>query len=296
MLKKFPRKTRWSPEEQSSLRLRVRRVVFEADSRPGQLFDIALIGLITISTLAVIFESVASIRADYETHLQVIEWILTMLFTAEYMVRLWAARSRWGYARSYYGIIDLLALLPTYLSLLLPGSHYMLTIRLLRVMRVFRVLRLTSFVGEASHLQKALRASARKIMVFLFSVLLIVVVMGSVMYLVEGPKNGFTSIPTSIYWTIVTLTTVGFGDITPSTGLGRVIASMIMVMGYGIIAVPTGIVTVELAGLERKRVLRTCPACMLEGHEEEANFCRGCGAPLEERNFRPDYEPETLQP
>jgi voltage-gated potassium channel len=207
--------------------------------------------------------------------------VVTIIFTIEYLFRLYCVSKPARYARSFFGIVDLLAILPTYLSLIIPGAQSLIVIRALRLLRVFRVLKLAHFVGEASELTTALRASARKIIVFLGAVLTIVVIVGSIMYLIEGEANGFTSIPVSIYWAIVTMTTVGYGDIAPQTALGKILASAIMIMGYGIIAVPTGIVSVELAGVTRKRITtQACPDCGAVGHDLDAVHCKFCGAKI----------------
>ncbi len=265
----------------SPLRDSVREVVFEARTRAGRVFDVCLIVVILVSVVAVLVDSMPAVHARYGDVLYAIEWGFTIAFTIEYLVRLWCIERPGYYARSFYGIIDLLGILPTYLSLLVTGSQYLLVIRVLRVLRVFRVLRMVRFMGEASLLYDALMESRRKIFVFLFGVLTLVVVFGSLVYLVEGPQHGFTSIPVSIYWAIVTLTTVGFGDIAPQTPIGRVLAACVMIMGYGIIAVPTGIVSVEINEAMRRRAnTRVCPVCSAEGHSREASYCWRCGSHL----------------
>ncbi len=260
----------------------VRIVIFEADTPAGKRFDVALIVCILLSVLAVMLDSVESIHDRYGTWLYVAEWTFTIAFTVEYALRLWCIQNTWAYARSFYGIIDLLGIIPTYLSLWLAGSQYLLVIRVLRVLRVFRVLRMVRYVGEAELITQALVASRRKITVFVCSVLALVVIFGSFMYLIEGGSNGnFASIPDSIYWAVTTMTTVGYGDITPQTPLGRTLATVIMIMGYGIIAVPTGIVTLELNEANRRRAnTKTCPACSVEGHINEASYCWRCGEHL----------------
>lgn len=263
------------------LRARLHEVVFEADTAAGRAFDIVVLTLILLSVGAVMLESVASIRAAWGRALYIAEWGFTLLFTVEYVLRLACVRQPLRYAVSFYGIVDLLAIVPTYLSILVPGSHSLLVVRSLRLLRIFRVFKLGQFVGEAAVLRTALRASARKIIVFLGTVLTLVLITGTLMYLVEGPENGFTSIPLAVYWAIVTMTTVGYGDIAPHTVPGQIIASLVMILGYGIIAVPTGIVTVELGGLGRARVsTQACPDCGAEGHAPEARFCNRCGAGL----------------
>ncbi len=262
-------------------RSRLHEVIFEADTPLGKAFDVTLLLVIVGSIAAVALESVSSIRSAWGPLLRGIEWVVTILFTIEYTCRLVAVRRPIRYARSFFGIVDLLSVLPTYLSIVVSGSQSLIVIRGLRLLRVFRVLKLAGFVGEAGMLMSALRASSRKIIVFLAAVLTLVVIVGAVMYLVEGEENGFTSIPQSVYWAIVTMTTVGYGDLSPQTVLGKTIASVVMILGYGIIAVPTGIVTAELAGVYRGQVsTQACPSCGSEGHEIDAKFCRDCGSAL----------------
>lgn len=256
-------------------------IIFKADTKPGKLFDVILIAAIGLSVLAVLLDSVEGIRKDYGTILYALEWFFTILFTIEYVLRIYCVNRPMRYVASFFGIVDLMAILPTYLSLIIPGSQYLLVIRVLRVLRIFRVFKLVQYIGEAKVLIKALQGSRRKITVFLFTVMTLVVVFGSLMYLIEGEENGFTSIPRSIYWSIVTLTTVGYGDISPKTNLGQALAAMIMVLGYGIIAVPTGIVTVELTrAYERRIPKRVCPECMEQGHEADATYCKYCSGKL----------------
>ncbi len=272
-----------------TLRERVRIVIFEADTGAGRAFDVALIVLILLSVLVVLLDSVGALHERWGPWLYGAEWFFTIVFTIEYALRLWSINQKWSYATSFYGVVDLLGTLPTYISLLFPGAQYLLVIRVIRVLRVFRVLRLVRYVGEANILMEALRQSRRKITVFLFSVLSLVVVFGCLMYLVEGDQNGFTSIPRSIYWAIVTLTTVGYGDITPGTLLGQSLASIIMITGYAIIAVPTGIVTMELNEASRRAAnTRTCPECSAEGHIPEASYCWRCGSTLHRRRVEPE--------
>ena len=217
----------------------------------------------------------------------------TIIFTIEYAIRLYVARSAFRYARSFFGIVDLLSILPTYLDLLLPGAHYLMTLRVLRVLRIFRVLKMVQFVGEANQLARAIRESARKIAVFVFAVVTLVCILGSMLYLIEGPENGYTSIPKSVYWAIVTLTTVGYGDISPQTTLGQLFASVIMITGYGIIAVPTGIVTAEITRVTRASELaRNCESCGMQGHSSDAAFCRNCGGKLPEIPIPKDVKRE----
>jgi voltage-gated potassium channel len=269
--------------EQTNLRHRLYTVIFEADTRAGKLFDEVLIGAILLSLLVVVLDSVASISASNRTMFSVAEWLFTVLFTAEYLARLWCAPNPGAYARSFYGVVDLLAILPTYLALFFPELHALIDVRVLRLIRVFRVFKLTHYMAEFSHLGRALRSSARKILVFLSVVLMVVMVMGTLMYVVEGPANGYTSIPVGVYWAITTITTVGFGDITPKTDLGRGLASLMMLMGWGVLAVPTGIVTAEMVGATRPTTpvtTRTCNQCLAEGLGKEDRFCRHCGSAL----------------
>ncbi len=273
-----------TPAQERGIRDLVREIIFEADTRAGAAFDVGLIVCIVLSVGVVLLDTVPDIHRQYSTLLNALEWLFTLLFTAEYALRLWSINNRLLYARSYYGLVDLASILPTYLSLFFPGAQSFLVIRILRVLRVFRVLRLVQFVGESEMLMTALANSRRKITVFIMTVLAMVVVFGSLMYLIEGPDTGFTSIPKSIYWAIVTLTTVGYGDLTPATPLGQAVASVVMIMGYGVIAVPTGIVTMELGEASRARAnTRTCPECSAEGHRLEASYCFRCGSRLYRR-------------
>jgi len=267
-----------------SWRLRAYRIIFEADTRAGRLFDLLLIATILASVLVVILDSVQSITARHGALFTVLEWGFTLLFTAEYVLRLLCVRRPLRYATSFFGVVDLLAVLPTYLAFFVPEVHALIDVRLLRLLRVFRILKLGAYVSEFGFLGAALMASRRKIIVFIGFVLITVVVMGTLMYVVEGPENGFTSIPIAIYWGITTMTTVGFGDITPKTDLGRFIASCMMLMGWGILAVPTGIVTAEMTAhrFARPVTTRACPDCLTEGHDADARFCKHCGKPLPE--------------
>ncbi|MFH2052468.1 MAG: ion transporter [bacterium] len=263
------------------LRARLHEVIFEADTRAGRFFDVALIWGILLSVTAVMLDSVGAIRLQYGDWLIAIEWAFTLLFTAEYLLRLSCIGKPWRYATSFFGAVDLLAILPTYLSLIFPGSQYLLVIRILRVLRIFRVLKLVQFLDEANIMARAMRASARKIAVFIFTVLTMVVVFGSIMYLIEGEEHGFTSIPRSIYWAVVTMTTVGYGDISPRTAVGQTIAAVVMLLGFAIIAVPTGIVASEFSRAEGRKVsTQACPECSAEGHDHDAKFCKRCGAGL----------------
>ncbi|MGD9080808.1 MAG: ion transporter, partial [Desulfobacterales bacterium] len=259
-------------------RMTLHEVIFEADTPAGKWFDVLLILAILASVVMVMLDSVGTIQKSYGPILLAGEWFFTILFTIEYVLRLLSVGRPLAYATSFYGIVDLLAILPTYLSILIPGAQYLLVIRILRVLRIFRILKLVQYLGEARMLTQALRASRRKITVFLIVVLTLVTIFGSLIYLVEDPKDGFTSIPKSIYWSIVTLTTVGYGDISPQTGLGQLLSALIMIIGYGIIAVPTGIVTVELAQAFKRQIsTQACPECSAEGHDIDAKFCKYCG-------------------
>ena len=262
-------------------RSRLHEVIFEADTFAGKAFDLVLILSISLSVLAVVLDSVVSVHARWGDELLVVEWAFTILFTIEYALRIVAVRRPLRYAWSFFGVVDLLAILPTYISLVVPGSQYLLVIRVLRVLRIFRVLKLANYLKEARQLTAAMRSSRRKITVFLFTVLTLVVVLGSLMYMIEGEESGFTSIPQAVYWAIVTLTTVGYGDISPITPLGKALAAVVMILGYGIIAVPTGIVTVELSRASSGRVsTQACESCGAEGHDADAVHCKYCGARL----------------
>lgn len=262
-------------------RTRIHEIIFEAETPMGKAFDVALLLLILLSLALVTLESVSSVRLVFGPELRVAEWVITILFTVEYVLRLLSVRRPLRYARSFYGLVDLLSILPTYLSLLVAGTHTLLVIRALRLLRIFRILKLAQYLSEARLLWAALKASQRKITVFLGTVATAVMIIGAVMYLIEGEENGFTSIPQSIYWAIVTLTTVGYGDIAPQTILGKFFASFVMILGYGIIAVPTGIVTVELSqSLSSSTRTDACPDCAAEGHAWDAVHCKFCGAKL----------------
>lgn len=269
-------------------------IIFETDTHRGaRAFDVVLIIIILASVFVVMLDSVESIAQSHHRLLYVLEWVFTALFTLEYAARLASVQSKRRYALSFFGIIDFLAIIPTYLSLLLPGSEYLAIIRVLRVLRVFRVLKLVRYLGEARTLARAMAASRYRIIVFLITVMTLVVILGSIMYLIESPIEGtdFTSIPASVYWAVVTLTTVGFGDITPDTTIGQFLASLIMLLGYGMIAVPTGIVSVELAhaaqtarqaGVAAPTLMvgteeMMCSGCRSAGHDEDARFCKKCG-------------------
>jgi voltage-gated potassium channel len=267
--------------DSSHWRQRLHTIIFEADTRAGRTFDATLILLIVASVVVVVLESIARINARWHAELFAAEVFFTALFTLEYILRLVAVRRPLAYARSFLGIIDLLAIAPTWLALVVPGAQFFLTIRVLRLLRIFRILKLGEYLVEAGIITEALRASRRKISVFLFTVVTLVVLIGSMMYVVEGPSRGFTDIPTSMYWAIVTLTTVGYGDVAPKTAFGQLIASLVMILGYAIIAVPTGIVTSEFTARRRGEVSRqACPSCGREGHDADATHCKFCGSAL----------------
>ena len=255
-------------------------VVFESDTRGGRLFDEALLIAIITSVVVVMFDSVHLLSNRYDNLLDALEWLFTLLFTIEYGARLVCVQRPWRYARSFFGIVDLLSILPTYLSVFVPEMHALIDVRVLRLLRVFRILKLTAYLAEYQLLAAALRNSRRKIAVFLLAVLMIVVTMGTVMYVVEGPANGFTSIPVSVYWAITTMTTVGFGDIAPHTDIGRLIASLMMLMGWGVLAVPTGIVTAEMTTQRLYTSGTRCASCGATHHATDARFCRVCGGRL----------------
>ncbi|MCB0281366.1 MAG: ion transporter [Calditrichaeota bacterium] len=271
----------------SSWRLRIHEIIFEADTRMGKAFDIILIITILLSVIAVMLDSMPEVRRNYGSILLVLEWSFTILFTIEYVLRLITVGRPLKYAGSFYGIVDLLSIIPTYFSLLFPGTQMLVVIRILRVLRIFRVLKLAQYLGEAQMIKQALKASRRKITVFLVTVVTIVIIVGSMMYLIEGEESGFVSIPHSIYWAIVTLTTVGYGDITPITSLGRILSAIVMILGYAIIAVPTGIVTAEMTQTLTKKHVTTqaCPQCSMEGHDVDAQFCKYCGSVLNHDSF-----------
>ncbi len=264
-----------------TLKERLHEIIFGTDTPAGKLFDVVLLYAILLSVLALMLDSVASVAGRYGTALIAAEWVFTVLFTLEYGVRLYCSPKPGSYAKSFYGVVDLMSILPSYISLLLPGANYLLVVRLLRVLRVFRVFKLSRYLTEANTLVRSLLNSRRKIFVFFMVVLVISTVFGSIMFVVEGPENGFTSIPISIYWTVVTVTTVGYGDIIPQTAIGKMVAALAMLTGYSIIAVPTGIVTAELANeLNRERTARQCQGCKRPGHDSDARHCKHCGDPL----------------
>lgn len=260
---------------------RLHEIIFEADTPEGKAFDVALLISIAASVIVVMLETVPALYARYGQLFLLVEWAFTILFTIEYVLRLIAVRRSIMYALSFYGLVDLLAVLPTYLGLIFPAGHYLMVVRALRLLRVFRVFKLGEYLEEADLLLRALIASRRKISVFLLTVLMLVVIIGTSIYVIEGPQYGFTDIPTSMYWAIVTLTTVGYGDLAPATPLGKALASLVMLIGYSIIAVPTGIVSAELARTARLPVTtQSCPNCGREDHDNDATYCKFCGAEL----------------
>ena len=265
----------------SRLKEKLNEIIFGTDTLAGKLFDIILILLILISVLSIMLDSVPSFSERYNYIFKVLEWIFTIFFTIEYFLRLIIVKKPLKYALSFFGIVDLVSFLPTYFSILIANSHYLLVIRILRLLRIFRILKLLQYLKQAEVLIVALKNSRNKIVVFLFTVVNLVIIIGAVMYVIEGEKNGFTSIPKSIYWAIVTLTTVGYGDISPHTPLGQFLASIIMIVGYSIIAVPTGIVTHEITeASKRKTSVKVCPGCNYSDEHPDSNYCRKCGKKL----------------
>jgi len=277
----------------NNLKSKLHTIIYEADTPMGKLFDVVLLILILVSVILVMLESVASIDTHYHDFLYFGEWVITIFFTIEYILRIITVKKASNYIFSFYGIIDFLSTIPLYLSFILAGSNALLAVRALRLLRVFRILKITRYMGEANKLNKALRDSKPKILVFLFAVLILSIIAGTIMYLVEGEQSGFVSIPVSVYWCIVTLTTVGFGDIAPVTPLGQFIAAIIMIMGYGIIAVPTGIVSAEYASKKTHTVddpeyihvnTQSCQNCNENNHNDNAEFCHKCGSTLHEKD------------
>lgn len=260
---------------------KLHEVIFEADTLAGKTFDISLLILIILSILIVMLESVPNLAAKCGDIFYYLEWIFTIVFTFEYFARILTIKKPFKYIFSFYGVIDLLSIIPTYLGIFISGTNSLMVIRSLRLMRVFRILKLGKFLKESKVLVDSIKASRHKIFVFLLSILTIVIILGTVMYLIESEASGFTSIPRSIYWAIVTLTTVGYGDIAPSTALGQFIASIVMILGYAIIAVPTGVVTSELMKADRKEVsTKACKECSQDGHDDDAEYCKFCGSEL----------------
>lgn len=264
----------------NKVRENIYEIIFEADTREGKLFDISLLVIILISVALVVLESVPAILEQNESFLKITEWVITIIFSIEYILRIAIVKKPFRYIFSFYGIIDLLSVIPTYLSIFILGSHSLVVIRMLRLLRVFRILKLTRYTQAGRTLARALWASREKISVFIFFVIILVIIVGTIMYLVEGAEHGFTSIPRGIYWAVVTLTTVGYGDISPETSMGQFFASIVMIMGYAIIAVPTGIVTAEIINPSDKHNTQVCPACLHHTHDDDAKYCKKCGTEM----------------
>ena len=269
-------------EPKKDWKIRLHEIIYEAETKEGKLFDVILLIFILLSVFLVMLESVQSINEKYYALLNISEWIITILFSIEYILRIVSVKKPLSYIFSFYGIIDLLSTIPKYLSFIMVGSHNLIALRALRLLRVFRILKLTRYIGASNNLVLAMKASKTKIAVFLYFVIILCVILGTIMYIIEGAENGFTNIPKSIYWAIVTLTTVGFGDITPQTPFGQFIASIIMILGYAIIAIPTGIVSSEMT--KKNQILEenteVCPNCATEHHKENAKYCYRCGSKL----------------
>lgn len=272
-------------------RLKLQEIIYEADTPAGKLFDVILLITIIASIILVMLESVKSIDTRFHDFLNISEWVITILFTIEYIARIYTVKNPLKYITSFYGVIDLLSTIPKYLSLIFGGVHALAALRALRLLRIFRILKLARYLGASNNLVNALKASRAKISVFLFAVVIVAVILGTIMYLVEGEENGFTNIPKSVYWCIVTLTTVGFGDIAPQTPLGQFIAALVMILGYGIIAVPTGIVSAEYSNQHKPKTnapkdetvhvnSQTCINCLAEKHQDQAKYCYKCGHSL----------------
>lgn len=266
----------------NKIKQKIYDIIFEADTPAGKFFDVSLLIVILISVALVVLESVPSINTNYRSLLKILEWVITLIFTIEYLLRVAIVKKPFRYIFSFYGIIDFLSVIPTYLSLFIIGSHSLVVIRILRLLRIFRILKLTRYTQAGRTLARALWASREKISVFIFFVVILVIIVGTLMYIVEGPEHGFTSIPRGIYWAIVTLTTVGYGDISPETAMGQFFASIVMIMGYAIIAVPTGIVTAEIINPSSKMNTQVCPGCLCQTHDDDAVFCKKCGTKINE--------------
>ena len=265
---------------EKKLKNKLYEIIFESDTRAGKVFDLILIFIIILSVLTVLLDSVKHYSNLYGKSIFLFEWFFTIIFTIEYFLRIYCIKKPIIYVKSFYGIIDFLSIVPTYISIFLPASRYLSVIRILRVLRIFRILKLIMYIGEANLLMQALYSSRRKIIVFLFSILTMVTILGSIMYLIEGEANGFTSIPRSIYWAIVTITTVGYGDISPQTGLGQVFASIAMILGYATIAVPTGIISAEYSTMKASTKQIICTKCNHSNHESDSKYCKLCGNQL----------------
>ena len=264
------------------LKQRLHEIIYEADTRAGKLFDVILLIAILASILFVMLESIQSIDKAYGSYLDIAEWVITILFSLEYVLRIITVKKPWKYIFSFYGIIDLLSTIPKYVSLILIDSHNLAVLRALRLLRIFRILKITRYIGASNRLLIALKSSRAKISVFLLFVFILCIILGTIMYMIEGAENGFTSIPRSVYWAIVTLTTVGYGDIAPVTALGQLIASAIMILGYAIIAIPTGIVGSEIMNANIHTNTQSCPNCMRDSHQDGAIYCYHCGDKLNE--------------
>lgn len=266
---------------QADVKAKLFEIIFEADTPSGKWFDIALIVCILLSVATIMLESVSSIHEEYRDAFRWIEWIFTLLFTLEYGFRIYCVSDRKRYIFSFYGLVDLLAIIPSYLGLFIAGAHYFLVIRILRILRIFSILKLTRYTSQAKILTSALQKSREKVTVFFFSIFTLAVIFGACLYIIEGPEQGFSSIPKSVYWAIVTITTVGYGDISPQTPLGQAVASFVMITGYSIIAIPTGIFAAELSqAIKKDNLSRSCPRCKKVGHETQANYCDDCGSKL----------------
>lgn len=266
----------------SPLQRKIHDIIFEADTFWGKFFDVTLLVCIFLSVLITALDSVESIRLEYDYYFNIAEWLFTILFTIEYILRLYCVAKPIRYAISFFGIIDLVSILPNYINLFIPGVQFLSVIRVLRFFRVFRLFKLVHFTNEVDTMLDSLRRSVKRIAVFTFFVFILVICIGTIMYVIEGGENGFTSIPVSVYWAVVTLTTVGYGDISPKTPLGQAFSFFIMLLGYGIIAIPTGIVTSEMITPKKTITTQCCPFCCKEGHDADAKYCKYCGKPLED--------------
>lgn len=273
--------------KQESLKHQLYVIIFGTHTTAGKVFDLALIGAIIGSLLVLLLDSVAQYNARWADWFLYLEYTFTALFTIEYLIRLWCSPKPYAYAKSFYGIIDLLAVLPTYLAIIFPAATFMGIIRLIRVLRIFRVLKLVRYLQDSNILLRSLLGSRRKVLIFFSTVAVLVTIFGTLIYIIEGPEHGFSSIPQSIYWAIVTITTVGYGDLVPQTGLGKAVAALTMLLGYSILAVPTGIITAELSQqVNAHKSLVKCPNCMKNGHETDALFCKHCGSQLADPDKR----------
>lgn len=271
-----------STRKEQEFRNKIYRIVFESDTRAGRLFDLILLWLILLSIISVFLESITNFREKHLDTIHIVEWIFTILFTIEYALRIYSSKKAWTYVFSFYGLIDFISFIPNYLSILFPGAQYLMVVRSLRLLRVFRILKLSRFINEGNVLKNALKASIHKITVFILSVITMVTIIGTLMYIIEGEESGFDNIPISIYWAIVTITTVGYGDISPQSPLGQFLASILMIVGYGIIAVPTGIVTVAIAKASEDSKVK-CKSCSSIITPENANFCFNCGKEIKSK-------------